>query len=532
LYHQEDHTVDLGIFGSITFDFKFLSALFSIVIIDLILAGDNAVVIAMAVRSLPHEQRKKGIIFGAGAAVILRVILTFFVAQLLTVNYVKLAGGALILWIAVKLFIEGVPEEEGGREAKTIWQAIKIIVIADITMALDNMLAVGGASHGNLFLLLFGLGLSIPFIVFTSNLLSMLMDKYPIIIYIGAAILGKVGGEMMITDPFTIKLLPDSLLTADRLHPLPVLQYSIEALLAVGVIVAGKAWMRLTVRKEKEGVVAVIPAAEGSLNPKPILTISREFGSGGKEIGQAVARELGYAYVNREDILADIRKDGPKWETWAQNLNEHCPTVWERYDWSFRGFAALVQWHLLEQAERGGVVIMGRGGNFLLNGIPHAYRVRVTAPLDVRIERVTKRDSVDRDTARWLCEKTDSERACFLHSIYGGKWDDPAEYDKVFTVKGQSVDQEVREIIKALSQRTISGEAQRALRLRTAAARVKAGIATNPHFFIPVFDVLPEGDGLILRGTTHTPKEHKLIEEEAKRLAGDLPVRCELHYRK
>ena len=219
-------------------------ALFSIVIIDLILAGDNAVVIAMAVRSLPREQRKKGIMFGAGAAVILRVILTFFVAQLLTVTYVKLAGGALILWIAVKLFIEGVPEEESGREAKTIWQAIKIIVIADITMALDNMLAVGGASHGNLFLLLFGLGLSIPFVVFTSNLLSMLMDKYPVIIYIGAAILGKVGGEMMITDPFTIKLLPDSLLTADRLHPLPLLQYSIEALLAVGVIVGGKVWIK------------------------------------------------------------------------------------------------------------------------------------------------------------------------------------------------------------------------------------------------------------------------------------------------
>jgi YjbE family integral membrane protein len=111
--------IDLGIFGSITFDLKFLSALFSIVIIDLILAGDNAVVIAMAVRSLPHEQRKKGIIFGAGAAVILRVILTFFVAQLLTVNYVKLAGGALILWIAVKLFIEGVPEEEGGRRSRS-----------------------------------------------------------------------------------------------------------------------------------------------------------------------------------------------------------------------------------------------------------------------------------------------------------------------------------------------------------------------------------------------------------------------------
>jgi YjbE family integral membrane protein len=249
--------VDLGVFGSISFDLKFLSALFSIVIIDLILAGDNAVVIAMAVRSLPHAQRTKGIIFGSAAAVLLRVILTFFVAQLLNVNYVKLAGGLLILWIAVKLFVEGAPEDEGGREAKTIWQAVKIIVIADITMALDNMLAVGGASHGNLFLLLFGLGLSIPFIVFTSNLLSLLMDKYPIIIYIGAAILGKVGGEMILTDPFTVGLLPQGLLDPEMLAqgvsaPAKILKYPVEALFAVGVIITGKLWMRFSIRKEEQ----------------------------------------------------------------------------------------------------------------------------------------------------------------------------------------------------------------------------------------------------------------------------------------
>src|SRR5512134_823632 len=108
--------MDLGALGSISFDLQFLSGLISIVIIDLILAGDNAVVIAMAVRSLPHEQRRKGIIFGAGAAVLLRVILTFFVSQLLQINYLKIIGGLLILWIAVKLFIEGVPEENAEKE--------------------------------------------------------------------------------------------------------------------------------------------------------------------------------------------------------------------------------------------------------------------------------------------------------------------------------------------------------------------------------------------------------------------------------
>ncbi|MBI4849208.1 MAG: TerC family protein [Nitrospirae bacterium] len=234
--------MDLGAFGSITFDINFLSSLMSIVIIDLILAGDNAVVIAMAVRSLPHEQRKKGILFGSGAAVLLRVILTFFVAQLLQVNYIKLIGGILILWIAVKLFMEGVPEDSSGKEATTITQAIKIIVVADITMATDNMLAVGGASHGNLFLLLFGLGLSIPFIVFTSNLLSKLMDKYPAIIYIGAAILGKVGGEMIITDPVIVNML----------SPGKVIQYAVEITFAAGVIVAGKLWMKWKVSREEK----------------------------------------------------------------------------------------------------------------------------------------------------------------------------------------------------------------------------------------------------------------------------------------
>jgi YjbE family integral membrane protein len=526
--------IDLGVFGSISFDLQFLTALFSIVIIDLILAGDNAVVIAMAVRSLPHDQRKKGILFGAGAAVLLRVAVTFFVAQLLNISYVKLIGGVLILWIAVKLFVEGVPEDEHDRKATTIWQAIKIIVIADITMSLDNMLAVGGASHGNLFLLLFGLGLSIPFIVFTSNLLSMLMDKYPIIIYVGAAILGKVGGEMMITDPFTLRLLPDTAVTAGRLHPLPFLQYSVEAFFAAAVIIGGKVWMKWTTgrAKKEEAIVYLEMEQTGAEGPKAILTISREFGSGGREIGHAVARELGYEYIDRERILSDIRQHGVKWEQWAGQLDEHCPTVWEKYDWSFRGFASLVQFHLLEHAKKGSVVIMGRGGNFLLKGVPHALRIRVTAPLDARIERVVKREGVDQDTAKWLCEKTDHERACFLHALYRGRWEDPAEYDRVFATSGESVDREVKAIIGDLKSRTVTSKGLQTLRLLAAAARVKAGIATNPRLFIPVFDVLPDGDGLVLRGITHSPKEHSIIDQEAKKLAGDVPIRCDLHYRK
>ena len=199
--------IDFGWLGHIAFTWQFLLAVLSIVLIDLVLAGDNAVVIAMAVRNLPAKQRLWGIALGAGAAVVVRVIATFLVAQLLNIQFIKLVGGAVIIWIAVKLLSEGADEECKERECGSIWQAVWIIIVADMSMGIDNMLAVGAASHGNLFLLLFGLVLSIPFVVFMSNILAMLMNKYPIILWLGAGILGKVGGEMMITDPWVHGLL-------------------------------------------------------------------------------------------------------------------------------------------------------------------------------------------------------------------------------------------------------------------------------------------------------------------------------------
>jgi YjbE family integral membrane protein len=199
--------IDFGWLGHIAFTWEFLVAVMSIILIDLVLAGDNAVVIAMAVRNLPGRQRVWGIALGAGAAVVVRVVATFLVAQLLNIQFIKLVGGAVIIWIAVKLLSEGAEEECADKECGSIWEAVWIIIVADMSMGIDNMLAVGAASHGNLFLLLFGLVLSIPFVVFMSNILSKLMNKYPIILWLGAGILGKVGGEMMITDPWVNGLL-------------------------------------------------------------------------------------------------------------------------------------------------------------------------------------------------------------------------------------------------------------------------------------------------------------------------------------
>ena len=221
--------ITLGALGHIEFSWDFLSAVASIVIIDIVLAGDNAVVIAMAVKNLTGRTRRTGIALGAGGAVLVRVCATFLVARLLTMPFVKLAGGVVLLWIAVKLLVQGTETKE-HKEAGTLWQALVIIIVADMSMGIDNMLGVGAVSRGNLLLLLFGLGLSIPLVVFMSNILSVLMDKYPIILYAGAAILGKVGGEMLITDPYV----------AGLFKPSALIEYGVMLFFAVAVIVLGK----------------------------------------------------------------------------------------------------------------------------------------------------------------------------------------------------------------------------------------------------------------------------------------------------
>ena len=225
----------LPTFFAAQLSWELLWAVLSIVLIDVVLAGDNAVVIALAVRTLPPKERLMGITLGSAFAVVLRVGLTFVAAQLLAINYVKLGGGLAILWIAVKLLLDNTGEEANSKAAGGLWQAVWLILIADITMSIDNVLAVAAASKGSFALLLFGLGLSIPLVVFTSNLLAKLMDRYPLIIYAGAAILGKVAGDMIMTDRLTERVL----------HPAPWLVHTVEAVLAAGVILAALAWRRL-----------------------------------------------------------------------------------------------------------------------------------------------------------------------------------------------------------------------------------------------------------------------------------------------
>ncbi len=203
---------------------------FSIVLIDLLLAGDNALVIAMAVRVLPPRQRRIAITFGAAAAVVLRVAITVAAARLLGIEFIKLVGGAFVIWIAVKVLADASTPPAASPSQGHFLKAIWFIVFADITMSIDNVLAVAGAARGSIELIIFGLCLSIPFVVFSSNLIAVLMDRYPAIVYLGAAILGKVGGEMILTDPFVVR----------TLHPSEELTYVAEGLAVAGILIAGK----------------------------------------------------------------------------------------------------------------------------------------------------------------------------------------------------------------------------------------------------------------------------------------------------
>ena len=137
-----------------------------------------------------------------------------------------------------------------------------------------------------------------------------------------------------------------------------------------------------------------------------IVTISRDLGSGGREVGKLLAQSEGYRYIDKDDIFAGVRAAGFKWDKWAEEYDEHTPHIWQRYDWSFRAFVALVQSAILKEAAKDRAVVIGRGGNFLLRGIPFALAVRVVAPLDDRIERLIWRESIDRESALWLIEKS------------------------------------------------------------------------------------------------------------------------------
>lgn len=177
----------------------------AIIWVNIILSGDNAVVIALAARSLPAHQQKKAIIWGAGAAVVLRIVLTIVAVELLKFPYLKLVGGLLLFWIAIKLLVPEDGDGDGVKSSAHLLAAIKTILIADLVMSLDNVIAVAAVAKGSIVLLVLGLLISIPLVVFGATVLMKMMERYPVIIAVGAALIGYVAGEMLVTDPVVIE---------------------------------------------------------------------------------------------------------------------------------------------------------------------------------------------------------------------------------------------------------------------------------------------------------------------------------------
>jgi len=244
-------------------------AIAKIIGINIILSGDNAVVIALACRNLPRRERAWGILLGAGAAVVLRIIFTVIIQHLLGIPWLQLIGGLLLFWIAVKLLIADEPDDDSFASGSNLWEAVKIVAIADVVMSLDNVLAIAAAAmqapaEQQIWLIVFGLVISIPLVIAGSTLIMSLLTRYPVLVWAGAALLGWIAGELLVTDlvsvtqlhawdPALVVVDPES---AAGLRPIGLILYSAATIGALIVLLVG--WVLLR-RRSAVGV----PGREG-----------------------------------------------------------------------------------------------------------------------------------------------------------------------------------------------------------------------------------------------------------------------------
>src|SRR5665647_1684701 len=227
----------------------FWIALAKIMWINILLSGDNAVVIAMACRGLPHRQRVWGMVLGAGVAVGLRIVFTGVVASLMLLPYLKIVGGLALFYIAAKLLVPDDPDEGETEAVEHLWRAVRIVAVADIIMSLDNVIAIAAAAGGNMALVVLGLAISIPLIVAGAALIMALLDKFPILVWAGAALLGWIVGDVISTDPVSVGYLTGKFGAAVA-HQV---EYAAAAVGAVLVLVVGGLWRRSKQPAESDG---------------------------------------------------------------------------------------------------------------------------------------------------------------------------------------------------------------------------------------------------------------------------------------
>lgn len=212
----------------------FLSSLFGIVIVDLVLAGDNALVIGMAARGLPERLQKKAIFFGTAAAILIRTGLTFIVFWLLKIPLLRLAGGLILLWIAYNLLSEGEREKQEMYNSRSLREAIRTIIVADVVMGLDNVLAIAGVSHGSILLVVLGLLISVPIMIWSSTIIVKLLHRFPQILYLGSGVLAWTAAGMILDEPLLRPYYP----------PYPWFAWLFQAVLIAGVLFIG--WWKRT----------------------------------------------------------------------------------------------------------------------------------------------------------------------------------------------------------------------------------------------------------------------------------------------
>ena len=218
----------------------FWVSLLQIMWINILLSGDNAVVIAMACRGLRPRQRLWGMILGAGVAVLLRIVFTVFVAALMLLPWLKIVGGLALFYIAAKLLVPEEADENETEATEHLWRAVKIVAIADIIMSLDNVIAIAAAAKGNMALLVIGLAVSIPLIVAGAAVIMALLDRFPILVWAGAALLGWIVGEVIATDPVIERYL-EPRLGAEGFHYVVLFAALLGAIL---VLIVGALWRR------------------------------------------------------------------------------------------------------------------------------------------------------------------------------------------------------------------------------------------------------------------------------------------------
>ncbi len=270
-----------------------------------------------------------------------------------------------------------------------------------------------------------------------------------------------------------------------------------------------------------------------------ILTVSKAMASGAKGVIEGIVAATGYDYIDRARMLADMQKLGPECREWLKGFEGYYPDVWDKYDWSFRAFVAVLQNVMLHYAARDRVIIAGLGAGFLLRRIPYALRLFITASMEDRIRRVQSEDElISVDTARWLAEKSDEETGRAEYTIYGRHWGDPKEYDMVVNTSAKPREQIVDEVKAALERlETAETEAAKAaLKLMAAAANVKATIAIDPSFDVTTLEVEPKEEGLpeygiVVKGIVRDEEDIEPIKAAAKDAAGGLPVEFSLVYR-